>query len=146
MLIHKGTHAISIAVKILAFAAIVFSLIAQTPVQAAGLTRQQSGKHKSVVKKSHQRTVKLAKQKKNKVRRNKAAQQNGKARKTAARVDSSSLRLTEDIELGPSSPAVRQAPLARPVNKPHADETDTPLQIGRILYQRNGEIRQLEGQ
>ena len=150
MLIDRQNYTIRIAVGILAAATIAFPLMAPTLVEAAENARQQAGKHKSVVKKYHQRVVKGVKLKKTKANRNDAAYKNGTIKKAAVKFDAASLTLAKNIELNPPKAAEHQVPVVtRSANltssKPPADETDMPLQIGKTLYQRNGEIRQLEG-
>jgi len=106
----------------------------------------QTKRHKAVVQNSHQKPAKLLKPRKAAQHPRKSAAKTSTQRKAILKPQSSSLKLSRNIE----SPA-QASPQARETNqsiqtkpKPVPNLSDPPLQIGKTLYQRNGEIRQLE--
>jgi len=150
MLIHRFVCIARIVMKIFVMVAIGLPLVSLAPAGATEKANPQTAKRKSVVKKDHQRVNKAAKQKKTKAHPHKTGQKKGAARNTSAKFVPASLTLAKNIDSAASASTVRAVPLNRPVNptgsKPSLEETAPPLQIGKTLYQRNGEIRQLESQ
>lgn len=147
---HRLRRVLHFALEFLGVAAISLALATLTPAGAAEKVVPQSGKLKNAAKSGHQRAVKPAKLKKVSAHPHKSAQKSLATRKTAAKLKPASLKLARDIEPAAPTTTPRPAPVSRPIDpsipKPSLDDKDPPLQIGKTLYQRNGEIRQLEGQ
>jgi len=131
-------------------AAIYFTLVMQTMAGAAERTPVQAGRHKAAVKKSHQRVATAVQFKKATPHPRKTAAKTGTGRKTVSKSPPSSLKLSRDIESTLQEPSQIASAKPKQINqispKPPQDLSGPPLQIGKTLYQRNGEIRQLESQ
>lgn len=150
MPIHRPDHAIRIALKILALVAITIPLLSLTPADATEKAAPPTSKHKSIVKKNHLKVSKVPRLKIAKAHPYKTARKNDLARRSAAKFSLARLTLAKNIDSATQKSTARSAPTSVPVNLPGSrlapEETDPPLQIGKTLYQRNGEIRQVEAQ
>jgi hypothetical protein len=131
-------------------AAVCFTLVTLPMAGAAEKSAVQTKRHKVTVKKSPQRVAKAAKFKKTAIHPRKTATKTGPQKKSASKSPSNSLKLSRNIELSKQEPPQTVQPKPKQFNqispKLPQDSSEPPLQIGKTLYQRNGEIRQLESQ
>ncbi|MFA7269544.1 MAG: hypothetical protein WC073_09395 [Sterolibacterium sp.] len=138
MLIHKLQHAMPIIMKTLAALTIAVLLMPLTTAEATEKISSSANKHKRILKKNPHGIVRTARIKKTKVH----PKRHNQTKKSATRLDTTSLILSKNIGITPTATTFRQPPISQPAKetKPSPGETDPPLQIGKILYQRNGEI------
>ena len=145
MLIHEVSHSIRINLRLLLVLALMLPLAAITTAEAAEKQVHSAGKHRQVVKKHKQARVKAAQFKRSKTRPNNLANGNRHSVKTTMHHNPGSLKLAKDIGTVPAGnpePATAPTKAARPTaTKPSQYEDGPSLQIGKTLYQRNGEIQ-----
>lgn len=144
MLIHEVKHSIRINLRRLFAIAFMLPFATVTTADAAEKQAHSASKHRQVVKKHKQAKIKAAQLKRSKTRPNKLAHGSRHAAKTTMH-NTGSLKLAKDIGTLPETkpePAVAPAKAARLTGtKPSQYEDGPSLQIGKTLYQRNGEIQ-----
>lgn len=144
MLIRRIKHRIRITTKVLLVIALMLPLAAITPAEAGETkTTRTAGKH---VVKNHKTTrVKAAKAQRSKVRSKKTGAKTSPPKKAAIHQDAGPLKLASNIGTDPAAGRESSLPAAKPAKlvsiKPSQNEDVPALQIGKTLYQRNGEVR-----
>jgi len=131
-------------------AAVCITLATLPMVHATEKLAVQTNRHKAAVKKGPQRVAKATKLKKTAIHTSRTATKTGAGKKSASKSRSSSLKLSRNIESSKQETPQTVQPKPKQFNqtspKLPQDLSEPPLQIGKTLYQRNGEIRQMESQ